>query len=77
MNALTAIITVLLYITLFISVCVVIFTFLFYIPFYVARLTIALIKFFYAYLVMKLTHKKIEIKNERNVLKEVDRILNE
>lgn len=77
MTALTAIITTLLYVTLFISVCVIMFVALFYIPFYIAKLTIALIKFGYAYLVMRITHKKIEVKKERNVLKEVDRILNE
>lgn len=77
MTAITAIFVFFLYVALFISLVVIIFTLIFYIPIYLAKLTLALIKFCYAYLVMKLTHKRIEVKNERNVLKEVSRILNE
>ena len=74
---LTAIITAMLYITLFISVCVIIFMVIFYIPYRVARLIVAGIKFFYAYLMLQLTRKQHEKTNMRNVLKETERILNE
>lgn len=73
----TAIITALLYIALFISVVMIIFVMIFYIPIRVARLIIAGIKYFYAYLMLELTRKRFDKTNERSVLREAEEILNE